>query len=171
MPTRRRIQPLRNRHVVDPVSCFIWSLEGLGLESLVGDPVFRDVAESRRAWAKYRRAVWAETHRFKIPDAAKAFDGLTNDGRDVLLSAWESAAPFDVSRTLQALAADHAALNRFVNTPGGRSVSDYLEIFRADLLEVERVAREVAAGPQPHWFHTKYPGHQLSTAQKYGLSG
>jgi signal recognition particle subunit SEC65 len=154
MPPRRRLIPKMRREVLDPIETFLWSLDGIGLDSLINLPVFRTEAEARRAWEGARRAVWAETERFTLPGAAERFDGLTLEGLKFVRSTWNVLPPFDLAEAVRRLAEDRANVERFASTRGGRQITDYLAILRRDLDTIEETAHELA--DQPHLSRT-YP--------------
>ena len=111
MPTRRRIALVKDR-TVDPLRAFLESVEGLGLEGWWPEFVgFKSEAQSRGAWPRARRAVWAETPRGRVPAAATRYDGVTLTSLDALLWAWNHIT-FDVNGTLK-------ALRRRPRTPAG----------------------------------------------------
>lgn len=58
---------------------------------------------------------------------------------------------FDLAPVLDALEADRANLARFRQTAGAKSIGDFLDLLAADLDEIERTARELAAFDGPHW--------------------
>lgn len=163
MPIRRRLAAVVRREP-DPLDVFRWSDDGL--DHLLGEPHYQTPVEARRAWETYRRAVWAETHRFRIPGAAAVYDGLTTSGREQVYRSWNLIGPFDLAGALEALAEDRAALAAFRTTRSARAIADYLELFAADLDQVEQTARDLADWSGPEW-RRPYPAH-LNTKSCYG---
>jgi hypothetical protein len=128
---------------VDPISAFRWSTYGDGLSHVLGDPHFHSEAEARRAWQKVRRQMWDERAGNRIPDTAKVYDGLTEDGRDLLFSTWNHVT-VPLEDILEALASDRERLARFRATPAGASIADHLDAVLARWQRLEDCARAIA---------------------------
>ena len=90
MPVRRRLTAIPRSDVTNPVACFKWSIDGSGLDSMVGLPHYTTRREAERAWRQSRRLVWANTHRFKVPRPARFYDELTVEGRDFVWRTWNN---------------------------------------------------------------------------------
>jgi hypothetical protein len=143
MPVRTKIQAVRSVGVDDPLTAFTWACNDDFTTNFITTP-FPSRAEAQRAWASWRRRVWAQETRFRVPRAARVFDGLTLDALDDVLFRWNHIPPFDLAPTLSALARDRAHLESFAGTKAGASIADMLDLLRADLDEIERVARVLA---------------------------
>ena len=90
MPVRRRLTAIPRSDVTNPASCFKWSANGSGLDSMVGLPHYRTSREAERAWRQSCRMMWSDTNRFKVPRPAQFYDGLTVEGRDFLWHSWNT---------------------------------------------------------------------------------
>jgi hypothetical protein len=164
MPLRKRLRatPLSE---VNPVSAFSkWSVDGSGLDSIVGLPCYRTPREAERAWRASRRLVWAHAHRFTVPRPARFYDGLTMEGRRYVWAHWNGTT-FDLAAALDALNTDRANLGRFASTREARSISDYLGVLERDLDRIEQNVYELAAFTP--WWSRPSP-HYLSTGVMYG---
>jgi len=161
MPKLRRLAPVTTA-VINPVGAFKWSEDGSGMNSMIGLPHYSTRREAARAWHEHRRAVWARTHRFHIPQAAVFYDAMRLECIDRIRSAWQYV-EFDTAAVLAALAADREALASFAAKPAARQIQDYLDVLRADLDEVERTALALHGTP-----HIRPYPHHLSTRFTYG---
>ena len=130
-------------------------------------PTFATADEARRAWPAVRRAVWRETHRFRVPQAAQTFDGLTFDSVEQTRASWNHV-HFPLTTCLEALAGDRRNLDAFVtrDPAGAAAIADILTEVRADLDLVEAAARALAADAGPFYL-CGYP-HALSSSRYYG---
>ena len=150
MPVRRRTQlagsGLSDK---DAVSAFRWS-GGDGCNHMLGKPAFASRRDTERAWQRVRRLVWANTHRFPIPDTAETYDGLSFAGIEYLQRHW-NAERFELADALGAIEEDRRNLERFRKTPGAATIADFLALLRTDLDAVEELAREMAAVPIGQW--------------------
>ena len=160
MPVRTRVQALRTREV--QVRVFRWSD---GTRSLLpGDVVFPTRAEAERAWPRYRREAWATERRYQVPRAAIEYDGLTAEAVAAVRRRWTHGRALVLPPVLAAIEGDRAAASRFrqAQPKAAREIAEYLDLWLADLAEVERTALRLAADPTggPH------PGH-LNTAKTY----
>jgi hypothetical protein len=165
MPTRRRVPALQGR-TIDPLRIFRWSTDLTFTQSyFLEDPGFPSRDAAGRAWPRWRRAVWALTTRFQIPDGARAFDHLTFESVTAVRWNWNHVT-FDIAPVLEALAEDRANLDRFRQTRAARDVADYLDLLAADLDLVEHTGRALANFEGRFWARP-YPQH-LSSGRTYG---
>jgi hypothetical protein len=138
-------------------------MDGSGLNPLIDIPHYRTRQEAYRAWRQLRRIIWSRTHRFTLPNPARFYDGLTEEGRDFLHRGWNNVS-FDLAGALDALAVDRANLTRFGSTREARSISDYLAVYAADLDRIEESAHELATFT-PSWRRLHPP---IYTGLTYG---
>jgi hypothetical protein len=164
---RRRLDPRSDPAATlthaDQVWAFRSALDDDFCDGVVASFPSREAA--MRAWPSCRFEVWSATCRMTIPDAARQFDGLTSLAREHLWSAscrYEEAFPLDAIVGL--LDADRAALQAFRERDpmGARSIADFLEMWRADLDAIERIAQALAAARDSRAIH------DLSSANTYG---
>jgi len=122
----------------------------------------------REAWPAARRAVWLQTHRFMAPRAAAAFDAITVESREYVLSTCQVAGPFDFIGTLERLSVDRGNLAAFERREriASAELRDILTLFRADLDAIEETARQLTAWTGPEYLRP-YP-HSLGSAKTYG---
>lgn len=165
MPVRRRVSATESNEV-DPIDVFHWS--DSGIDHLLDGNCYDTAVDARRGWEKVRRTIWAGHQRFALPGAATYHDGLTLKSHDFVMWHWNHLGRFELAGALTALAEDREHLAKFRLTRGARSISDFLDVFAADLDAVEATARDLASYPASAM--RPYPAH-LSTANTYGGGG
>jgi hypothetical protein len=142
MPTR--FNPSRRMVRVNDLHVFQF---GDGCWSpLPREPVYADRQVAFRQWEACRRAVWEATPRFRIPGAARVYDGLSCDGWQALWGTWRSPEKWSLERILEALSRDREAVEVFrTEDPQAASISDYLDMVLQDFNAVESEARRIDA--------------------------
>lgn len=105
------------------------------------EPVYASRADAERAWREpgIRPIVWAKTHRFRVPMAACAYDGLINP-MPRLRSLISLHNGFVLADALQVIDEARGAVRRYEKTPPSADVRDYLLMWREDLETAQRAA-------------------------------
>ena len=136
------------------------------MRTLFGDPAFESPEAARAAWPACRRAVWGNTHHFRVPSAAELFDSVTFESCGVVREGWNKD-DFPLDEALAALAQDrqHLAHFRARDPVGAAGIADYLEQLEAHFEIVGTTARSLAALTGPS-FRKPYPQH-LGSATTY----
>ncbi len=145
MPVRRRLQASQQR-TVDAVSAFRWSVYGDGLDHLLGEPHFGTRREAERAWPVHRAALWADSPVGRVPKSAQAFDGLTEDGLDLLMNSWNHST-FPASAVRDALRGDRERLALFEATSAAGPIADFLQALRRSWDVVDATAEDFGRRP------------------------
>jgi hypothetical protein len=167
MPVRKRRVPLQTNEP-DPLNPWTWG-SGSGCVPLIPDfPAYRTEAAARRAWNKWRRAIWADTHVGNLPNAAEFYDGLTRDGISAAASEWGRYPSYDHERVQVALDADRAAIDRFQHDQpkAAQAIADYLDLFGEFLDRVEANSRTMHRSTTIGKRAGRHP-YGLMTATKY----
>jgi hypothetical protein len=102
-------------------------------------------------WPAHRRAVWGQTRRFSVPDAAERFDGFKPESLPLLWRCWQHV-KFPAGAMKRMLREERRAIDAFeaADPTGAAAIADILTLYRADLDTIEREAAKVGDG-RPAW--------------------
>jgi hypothetical protein len=129
------------------------------------EPVYPNRLIAARAWRQCRREVWTRSNRFTLPEAAVAFDGLSNQGWERLWTTWQRG-PYQLEAVLEGLERDRAAVAAFRRRESRAvTIADYLDRWLEDLQIVEFEARRIAS----EWTAGRWPSRpEITSADTYG---
>ncbi len=170
MPIRRTTPARLHRALTHTqmVRLYCWPLDADFVDDALLGFAFPSRRAAARAWPSCRADVWRGSRRMTIPFAARVFDHLTHGGWGVAWTSWNHVT-YPVRRTVQALAADRAALARFEQRDprGAASIAAFLAELREDFDTIEAIAHRLAETPHEH---RRLP-RPLMPSRRYGDPG